>query len=412
MANAESLFLSALLRSRDAGAINRHDITPQLFHAHHDAYLWLYRYWARYRRLPSKAVFKQRYPEISLYAIDDVDATAEELKQAFAKRTMTDLLDQSVGFLLNGQIAQAMDLIRRETMRVQTVMTEVADDADVAESWQGVYDEVMHRVEMVRQRGSAGIPTGFTTLDLVTGGIQPGWFTVVDARLGNGKTWTMLKMAVTAALSGFTALYYTLEQPPNQIMMRSHSLLSKAFSHKEIFDNMNLQRGTGFDMLEYKRFLESLESKLLGRLIVSGAIRERVTPMTVAAGIDRQEPDIVFVDYITLMRMGGDGGWQSVANLSADLQQVTQQSLVPIVIGSQKNRQGELARSDSIGWDVDLRLELQQKSKSVIKMAITKFRHGVGGDSWWTRFQPGKGHFEECSGDDAADLMEQDALGN
>lgn len=410
MANAESLFLSALLRSGDTGAINRHDITAQLFDAHNDAFVWVYRYWLKYRRLPNKNDFKRHFPQVSLYRIDDVDAAADDLKQAFAKRTMTNLLDNAVGHLLNGQISAAMELIGKETIRVQTVLTEVADDFDVAAGWQGVYDEVMHRVGRVRQHGAAGIPTGFTSLDMTTGGIQPGWFNVVAARLGNGKTWTMLKMACEAALNGFTALYYTLEQPPNQIAMRTYSLLSKAFNHREIFDNMDLQKGTGFDILELKKFLESMDSKLPGRLIISGAVRERITPMTVAAGIERHEPDIVFVDYITLMRMGGDGGWQSVANLSADLQQVTQQTKVPITIGSQYNRQNEIARSDSIGWDADLRIEVVQKSRSVVKMSITKFRHGVGGGSWWCRFQPGKGFFDEISGDDASELMEQDAL--
>jgi len=412
MANPESLFISALLRSGDIAAITRHDVTPHLFDSHHDAYVWLYRYQAKYRRLPTKQVFRQRFPSVKLYQVDDVDAAADDLKQHYAQRTMTNVLDQAVEYLINGQVATALDFISKETLKAQAVLTEAPTDFDVAEAWSGTYDEVMHRVERVRQHGAAGIPTGFPTLDLVTGGIQPGWFTVIDARLGNGKTWTMLKMAVEAALQGFTALYYTLEQPPNQIAMRSHSLLSKALKYRAQFNNMDLQRGTGFDIIEYRKFLESVESKLPGRLIITGSQRERITPMTVAAGIERNEPDIVFVDYITLMKMGGDGGWQSVANLSADLQQVTQQFTTPIVIGSQKNRQGEIARADSIGWDVDLRIELVQKSKSVVKMAITKFRHGVGGDAWWCRFKPGQGLFDECSGDDASELMEQDALVN
>jgi replicative DNA helicase len=410
LANPESLFISALLRSQDSGAINRHDITPQLFDAHHDAYLWTFRYWAKYRRLPTKAVFRQRYPQVVLYRVDDVDAAADDLKQAYAKRTMTTVLDQAVELLINGQVNGALDFINKETIKAQAVLVDAPTDYDVGEDWHGVYDEVQGRVGHVRQHGAAGIPTGFGTLDLLTGGIQPGWFNVIAARLGQGKTWTMLKMAVEAALSGHTALYYTLEQSPNQITMRTHSLLSKALKYREQFNNMDLQKGTGFDLIEYRRFLESLESSLPGRLIISGALRERITPMTVAAGIERIEPDCVFVDYITLMKMGGDGGWQSVSTLSADLQQLTQQFQVPITIGSQYNRQNEIARADSIGWDADLRIEVVQRSKSVVKMSVTKFRHGVGGDAWYCRFKPGQGLFDECSGDDAQQLIEEDGM--
>jgi replicative DNA helicase len=66
-----------------------------------------------------------------------------------------------------------------------------SNESDVVEDWESVFNEVSRRSEKANERGMAGLPTGFQTLDLATNGPQPGDFFVVAARLGQGKTWTV-----------------------------------------------------------------------------------------------------------------------------------------------------------------------------------------------------------------------------
>jgi hypothetical protein len=141
--------------------------------------------------------------------------------------------------------------------------------------------------------------------------------------------------------------------------------------------------------------------------------------MTVAAAVEREQPDIVFIDYLTLMSMKGDGGWLSVADLSASLKQLALRYQIPIWCGSQLNRQAAkvadpdasmFSRSDSIGHDADLLVTVAGKSRSVRIVAVPKFRHGGDGQMFYIKWHPNTGEIEEISGDDAAALMEEDKL--
>ena len=157
-----------------------------------------------------------------------------------------------------------------------------------------VYDEVSRRYERAELHGQSGIPTGFATLDGATNGPQPGDYWIVAARLGQGKTWTLLRMACTAVFRGFTVQYDALEQSRAQITMRAHSFLSSDHAMKS-FQSQDLINGKGFDLKKYKEFLEELKSNLTGKLIVNDTSRGRVTPATIAAQIERNKPDIVFM---------------------------------------------------------------------------------------------------------------------
>ena len=69
-----------------------------------------------------------------------------------------------------------------------------------------------------------------------------------------------------------------------------------------------------------------------------------------------------------------------------------------------------LAGSDGIGQDADLVMTLKQMSKSVIKMKLAKYRHGMDGQEWYTEFSPNSGVFVEISGDEAQDLIDEDRV--
>jgi replicative DNA helicase len=128
------------------------------------------------------------------------------------------------------------------------------------------------------------------------------------------------------------------------------------------------------------------------------------------------QPDIVFIDYLTLMGTSGED-WRATAKLSGELQSVFQRYQIPGVAMSQVNRLGvgkeppgaeNLSQADAIGQDADLVVTMAQKSKSVMKLKIAKFRHGPTGAHWFCEFAPGTGKYEEITGDQADDLIQHD----
>jgi hypothetical protein len=67
-----------------------------------------------------------------------------------------------------------------------------------------------------------------------------------------------------------------------------------------------------------------------------------------------------------------------------------------------------LSQADAIGHDADVVMTQKQMSTHVMKHRLAKFRHGSGGDMWYSKFSPGTGEYMEITQDQAGELMERD----
>jgi replicative DNA helicase len=396
----------------------RTGLSSEQFHACKDEWEWIERYWLRHHKCPSKVAFKQAFPEFNIKAVNDTGFYAMEVRKnhaSFALRTtMRDVAD----FLADGDVDGAVGAMHTSIISIASAMGDGANDTDILSSWQDTYDEVEKRVIRVKNYGMAGIPTGFSTLDERTGGPQAGHMWIVGARLGEGKSWTLMRMATAAIFSGHTVYYSAMEQTRSEVAMRMHTFISGTIG-KELYRNLDLSQGKNFDLKKYREFLGTLSAEVRGKMHVSDTSRGMVSPLTIAAQIERHEPDVVFLDYLTLMQKKGTGDWQSVAQLSGELKQVASQYQLPLVAAAQLNRaEGlkkepagpeALAQSDAIGQDADAVITMRQKSPSVIKMKLAKYRHGNAGYQWWNQFQPSKGIFREINYEEAQRLMDEDA---
>lgn len=416
--NPEVLLISAVLRTQDHITPAARGITKALFHAYTDEWEWVEGYISRHRRTPSRGAFLQKFPTFALKQVDDVNHFCEEVKDSHAQTALSSVLQETIDSLKNGDVRSALRNIHKSALDIETRMDGVSADADIIKNWGDVYSEVERRVARAEQFGMAGVPTGFPTLDERTGGPQPGHLWVVAARLGQGKTWSLVRMAVAACFSGLTVQYNALEQSRAEIAMRVHTFMSSEFG-QTVFRNLDLAQGRNFSMGEYKDFLVDMQSRISGSFHVSDTTRGRVSPMTIAAQIERNLPDAVFLDYLTLMDTGNQDDWKGIAKLSAGLKQVATQYGVPIIAAAQLNRSAAtggrevagpeaLAESDAIGRDADAIVTMKAMSKTVILMKLAKYRHGRDGFTWYTRFTPNTGHFEEITFDDAQDAIAED----
>lgn len=417
-ASPEALLLSAVIRKDDLSAFTRTGVMIEMFTGHREEAEWFIAFMDKYNKVPPRSALLQKFPEFTIYKVDSVDYYADEVKQAYARSAVTDLLDDAVQLILDGNLDKAVEQMSTQLLHVQAVVQDANDDYDLATDWEKTYNSAKLRVDRVCAGQRAGVPTGWSTVDLNTGGLQPGWMVIFGGRLSAGKTWGMIRMAHEAVVNGYTALYMSLEQPRDQIAMRTHTMLSQALGG-EVFRHLDLQRGSGFDLMDYKKFLQSLEEQVPGRFVINDTSRGRVGPIQVAAAIEREEPDIVFVDYMTLMKQNGDGGWLSVADLSASMQQLAQRYEIPVVLGAQLNRTamgddepdaGQIGRSDAVGQDADLVIMVTKKTNSVRKMSLAKNRHGPDGLTWMVRWKPNTGDIEEITGNEAEKLIEDDRM--
>lgn len=414
----EVLLISAVVRQQDHVTPAARGITKALFHAYVDEWEWIEDYISRYHRAPSKGAFLQKFPTFSLKQVDDVNHFCEEVKSNHAQTALQSALQETIDALKNGDVRGALKKIHASALDVESRMDGASHDADIIQNWGDVYSEVERRVARAAEFGMAGVPTGFPTLDERTGGPQPGHLWVVAARLGQGKTWSLVRMAVAACFSGLSIQYNALEQSRAEIAMRVHTFMSSEYG-QEVFRNLDLAQGRNFSVVEYKRFLTDMQARIAGKFHVSDTTRGRVSPMTIAAQIERNRPDAVFLDYLTLMDTGNSDDWKGIAKLSAGLKQVATQYGVPIIAAAQLNRSAAtggreiagpeaLAESDAIGRDADAIVTMKALSRTVIAMRLAKYRHGRDGFTWYTKFTPNTGHFEEVTFDEAQDAIADD----
>lgn len=418
----EILLISSVIRTGQFQTLAALGISSVIFHVCKHEMVWIENYIARTGRVPSKAAVRQVFPDFTFYVVDDVEHWCEEVVRSHKRQSVIDLMYDVADAVDMQEEDKALALLQQGLTSIELTTSGGGDEFDLFDNWEEVFADVEERAMRARTTGYAGIPTGFTTLDEITGGLQGGWFFVVAARLGVGKTWTGTKIAWNAASTNHRVAYFSLEQSRRQIAMRVHGFASRQYA-KQVFNPLSLSRGTGFALRDYKRFLADLAThKGNGSFYINDRGRGRVDARTIAATIQTHQPDIVLIDYLTLLATKSDD-WRGTANLSADLQSLGQQYSVPLVVMSQVNRLGigkdrygqsevpgaeHLSQADAIGQDADGVLTMAPRSERVMKMKLAKFRHGPSGMWWNAKFSPATGEYEEIEADVADDLVAED----
>lgn len=412
--NPEAHLISAALRSGDLKNAIAHGISGDMFHTFRDEWLWMEQYFRRYRKAPSIETFTAAFGDFRVLRSTDTLYFTDEVRKSHARHMLIALMDAVADDVAGGDLDSAIKKASSSIIEIAGSMGAMLD-TDIFSDYRDIFADVAARKQRTDEKGRPGIPTGFDTLDMLTGGWAPGEHNVIAARLGHGKSWIMQHSAATAAAAGYTVCFNALEQTKTQVAMRIHTLLSA--NAQQLFRATSLIQGRDFNLREYRRFLVRLKKEMPGKLHVSDASRGRVSPLTIAAQIERHQPDIVFVDYLGLMQKSGPD-WQGVAQLSADMQVLAANYGIPIVSANQLNRDAvgknwaateNLSGSDAVGQDASIILMLKEHTESVREAALAKNRNGRGGARWWLQFTPNDGVIKEITYTKAQDLMDRDA---
>ncbi|XP_068917849.1 replicative DNA helicase DnaB-like [Tenebrio molitor] len=392
----------------------KNNITHDLFHLCQDEWKWLETYYKKFRKTPTKAAYINNFPDFRIKAVDDTELYVEEVRRAHGRHELTSLIRDAADGIADGDIDSVMARMQSEVLAIGTAMG-VVKDVDVIQDWSDIYDSAVTRQKNFKKGGLAGIPTGFSSLDSMTGGLQPGQLWVVAARLSEGKSWFLNQMATSAVLAGHNVHFAALEMQRDEVTFRIHNLMSKHMGDGAIFEAQGLTHGKDVDLKKYKAFLQGMSKSMTNKLTVSDV--RGIGIGEIISQIERHQPRLYILDYLTLAKMANDGGWKDIGNFTKQLKDAAGRYGCTIVAAAQLNREGvgkepasadALAESDSIGQDADAIITLKKKSNRVIKARLAKLRSGQGGYMWWNKFDTTSGDFHEITLDQAEDLMAKD----
>jgi len=225
-----------------------------------------------------------------------------------------------------------------------------------------------------RKEAVTGVPSGFRYLDGLTAGFHPAELVILAARPSMGKTALALNISHHVGLKTDKAVgFFSMEMAKEQLVIRL--LCAEA--------QLDIKRTrTGFiSDREFEKLKLAGESLSRARIFIDES--PALTVMEMKAKCRRlkmeQRLDIVFVDYIQLMRTGGrfENRNQEMSFISRSLKELAKELRIPVVGISQLSRAPEKGRREPKPQLSDLRESgaLEQDADVVIFIYRPEFYH-------------------------------------
>ncbi|NMD13276.1 MAG: replicative DNA helicase, partial [Candidatus Cloacimonetes bacterium] len=209
-----------------------------------------------------------------------------------------------------------------------------------------------------------GVASGYSDLDMITGGFRPGQFIIIAARPAMGKTSLALNIASHAAVNlGKKVAIFTMEMSADEVVMRMFSGAAEV--------NMDsMLKGFGMNEEKLIRIMQASEVLSTKQIYIDESGTN--TPLDIRAKTRRLAAevgslDLIIIDYLQLMTLPRekDNRQQEIAEISRALKILAKDMKIPVVALSQLNRLlenredkrprlSDLRESGAIEQDADL----------------------------------------------------------
>jgi replicative DNA helicase len=192
-------------------------------------------------------------------------------------------------------------------------------------------DELLSEITKIynKEKSLVGVPSGFTDIDRITGGWQPGNLIIIAGRPSMGKTALALTLIKNPAELKYPVVLFSLEMSESEITTR---LLSgeSGYTNIEIRNariDLDKLSNDSNNIAVYPIYLDDTPALSLFDL------RSKVKKLIVKTGIK-----LVVVDYLQLMKADAKSREQEVSQISRGLKAISKEFNIPVIAISQLNR--------------------------------------------------------------------------
>ncbi|HEX4984670.1 MAG TPA: replicative DNA helicase [Burkholderiales bacterium] len=292
---------------------------------------------------------------------------AEIVRERAVMRKLAEVGTDIADSAYNPMGKEAGQLLDEAESKVFAISEEGARGKQGFLDMQPLLTQVVERIDMLYNRDNpsdvTGVPTGFTDLDRMTSGLQPGDLVIVAGRPSMGKTSLALNMAEYVALeSGLPVGVFSMEMGASQLVMRMLGSVGRLDQHK-------VRTGRLADD-DWRKLTDAV-----GRLndapihIDETAALNALELRARARRLHRQygKLGLIVVDYLQLMSAStqGENRATEISEISRSLKALAKELNVPVIALSQLNRSleqrpnkrpvmSDLRESGAIEQDADL----------------------------------------------------------
>ena len=245
------------------------------------------------------------------------------------------------------------------------------------------------------------IKTYYPQIDNAIGTLQGGDLFILAGATGMGKTCMALNLVLNMAKNKHKVLYFSLEMPLQQLQNRIISSQTQINSDKYRKFNM-----TNF---EQKRYTDFALSQTFSNLPIEVCEDFNLTTENIKDVIVSVNPDIVFIDYLGLIKSNVSGNtYEKTSQISRDLKITANETNKPLVVLHQLSRiksdrkekrplLSDLRDSGKIEQDADFICFVYREAyynkaadKTKLEFLISKSRHCSGRNTLILNFESEK----------------------
>jgi replicative DNA helicase len=258
-----------------------------------------------------------------------------------------------------------------------------------------VFERIDHLYHRDNPSDVTGVPTGYTRIDEMTSGLQPGDLVIIAARPSMGKTALALNIAEHVAVdNGLPVAVFSMEMSSTQLAMRMLGSIARVDQHKMRTGRLNdkewghLSDAMG-KLHETPLFIDE------GGALTALEVRAR------ARRLKRQYSrlGLIVIDYLQLMASTthGENRATEISEISRSLKAMAKELEVPVIALSQLNRavdqrpdrrpvMSDLRESGAIEQDADVIMfiyrevvykpDLPEDQRGMAEVIIGKQRNG------------------------------------
>ncbi len=285
----------------------------------------------------------------------NIQRYAEIVHERAILRKLITISDEVATQAFNPQGRQVAKILDEAEQKIFNIGEENGRLKQGFQSMESLVVQLLSRVEEMAANPNdiTGIPTGFTDLDRMTAGLQPGDLIVLAARPSMGKTAFAINIAEHVAMNeGLPVAVFSMEMGAAQLAVRVVGSIGR-------LNQTSLRTGRLKDD-EWARLTETVERLRNVSLYIDET--PGLTPSELrsnARRLSRQygKLGLIVVDYLQLMSTGssdGDNRATELGEISRGLKMLAKELQCPVIALSQLNRSVE-QRTDKRPMMSDLR---------------------------------------------------------
>jgi replicative DNA helicase len=193
------------------------------------------------------------------------------------------------------------------------------------------------RIEDRKNGIARGLPTGFTEVDKVIGGLQPGTLSTLAALTGFGKSSWALSVAVNVIQYAKRVLFFSLEMSRDELIQRVLAMevpTDQTFLRDGEIDRDMLQR-----VKARVQSLRQCDFNIDDQTFLLAGIKSKARQMHA-----RKPLDLLVIDYLQMVQANPDGRSrhetraEEIAKLSREMKRLARELNIPVLVLAQLNR--------------------------------------------------------------------------